>query len=1389
MGKSNFHLRSLLIVVILAFIFSSLTLWLIESWIKFPLFIFEMLMIIVLYLVVSDYDVKIVMRFSRNINLGLIIDFFFIISAVSLLLSNLFHLNGGLVQPFLAILLTSLLPGYAILSIFEINRYFSRLENLVLSYLLSYTFTGLVTLVFLPVSQDIRSLVILVSFIFIGVVSAFKHRKIEPSPMVKSFSKSIDFIVLLLCLTFYALSYTFLYPGYALLPGEDIARHYANSINLWRTPELYSTFPNFLAHLHESAFIALSNAPVTVVQTTLVLLNLMMPIAFYIMAKNYMEGIDARLPAISTIFYATFSGFAWIYLARLKLEGVQGSTLSLLNMVNDKAYNGAMYLAQPFLWFVPLSMSFTILIVQLALLKKSNVSEKGFMALFSLLTIASFMVHVTEVIIFSLFISFYAFFSKGEGLRTHDVLKASIIGFMFLDISYTILQYVFARSLSFSIGTLFIPSAILIFVYAYRRLGIQDKLTKFLPRLAVKLLAIAIFYIAAFIYILGLVVWISGVPSFHTQAVSDIGSLPWFIYPARLGVTVMLTFVSFYYLLEDHNSMKQLMPFISLIVFSFVFGRVLTFINANFFDLGYWEKRFISYYFLASAVIAPFSIVKAEKSLNAHRNRFRNILLIVLMGTIVVWGIQSSFIVLEYWNTYTGSTYVVSEEELKAIDFLRGVMQQDKYAYTITLTSRSYDTLALAAPPYRWSKSWLIYTAKNPEIALLSLKAQNLSHAYLYMHIRDYEILDKNREGWMFNHLIPILPVIYKNEEVTIYNVSSVSFPKTNSTTALVIPFDSSIDPKKGVLYAYDVLSLGEYNYSVVYDLDPQIFQYKTIVLSFDPPTDNILKTNFQDDFSCKRGWTPISGTWQYTSNGLEAGKMDKYEDAIILAPIFAQNFTVSLDFKLISGDIKVPNYVWIIYDWEDQKNFKCVGLTFDSSKNVYAFILIYEGGRSLSYPSWPGLKTGFKWEPGNSYNLTVSVNEKTITLNVNNTQCLSVNGTADGGQIGIRVLRFYKVFFTKFKAQTSVQLRLRDIDEYLNYVKGGGQIIIFNTNGYGYFAERILRFDNSSIEACKIEGLQNLVFPVSVSVQTFTPKTEKLQVTANYKSQNNGSSVYAVTEMFGAGKIIYVNLYPLIEAIDRNNNKSMFYPLLGRFLQPIELKPEPFRYVPPEEVATFRKAEFFGDINVSTSSIIFPFNLDLKKVKITYTDGSAAMIINVTRLQLFNYNGVSIIASNLTLSEGEGFYSKLKFGGAVKVMFENNLTSILLVTDGNTVVFNDVKAITIEDSDQIDLYVRQPVIKAQGQALFEEFYSGDPIYQKTRTQGQNLKVDGAILLKVFLSDTYSRTSFDIVGKLERIPPLVAYDELSSLPEAVVWSITMVPIFLALILIFYRKNR
>ncbi|MHA1665541.1 MAG: hypothetical protein ACTSVW_06880, partial [Candidatus Njordarchaeales archaeon] len=57
-----------------------------------------------------------------------------------------------------------------------------------------------------------------------------------------------------------------------------------------------------------------------------------------------------------------------------------------------------------------------------------------------------------------------------------------------------------------------------------------------------------------------------------------------------------------------------------------------------------------------------------------------------------------------------------------------------------------------------------------------------------------------------------------------------------------------------------------------------------------------------------------------------------------------------------------------------------------------------------------------------------------------------------------------------------------------------------------------------------------------------------------------------------------------------------------------------------------------------------------------------------------------------------------------------------------------------------------------------------------------------------YLSDTYTWASaLDVDGIIKRDPPIIVYDELSSLPQAFFWSIILLPVFIIFALIYLKR--
>lgn len=844
--------KSLIIAMLLAVAFSSFTLWLIESWIKYPLFLFEIVTIIVLYLIVSGYDVKLTMKHIKigNLRVGLIIDVFLIVSALSLLILNASHIQGGLIQLVLALLSTSILVGYALLNIFGLARYFSRLETAVLSYILSYAFTSFITLASLSINEDTRTLIVLGSFIGLGLISALKHRRHKTAPLSRSLSKNIDSLALLLATAFYTLSFYLMYPGFTLLSGTDISRHYAHSIILGRTPDIYIGSVYLFAHLHESLFLSLSTPSLVSAQTALLTLNLMLPLAFYIMARPYLERIDARLPSLATLFWVLFTnslgGFAWLHFANLKLSTTGQTQLQLLTTTADKTYNGTIYgiLGS---WYVPATIAFVVLMATIFLMCKKEISTSKYLALFSIMIAALYLTHVTEAVVFALFLAAYGAISRNENLRIDDSIKSSMIGFLGVILIYYIFSLLTARfiiNLSLLISLAF-PILALLLSLVFRR-NIRPRLPSFRTKLRIssKTFTKTLVLSLLFAYCVAFLSWASVTESFYTWQVDTVGLVPWFMYPLMLGINGLLAILSLYYIIRNTKSHATLILFIAFMIFTFIAGKAVSTINLHFFDAGYSEKRFIWLIKLSLAILAPILVVFSVDMLrkkSIHVN-IKTIVSVAIIGTIVLCGVSTTFLNLEYWNIVSNNpANKPSSNEMSAINALKEILDNDPKAWLATVTDTSAGMATFAAPADMLVLKQLLYTANRPEMAFTMLyRHPAYSHPYVYLHNRDLKYLNKFNDSFLAQYF-NTLPLVFSNSEVRIYNVSKLSFPQPNSDNILIIPLDKSIE-EQNIYMAYNLLSRGFYNYTIAYDIDNKAVNAGTIILSFDPTEENIIR-------------------------------------------------------------------------------------------------------------------------------------------------------------------------------------------------------------------------------------------------------------------------------------------------------------------------------------------------------------------------------------------------------------------------------------------------------------------------------------------------------------------------------------------------------------------
>jgi hypothetical protein len=1397
MSKQFSSAGNLVLVTSLAAAFSLITLWLIDSWIKYPLFLFEIFTIMVLYLIIGGYETRVETKckFRLRFNWGLAVDAILISSSAALLALPLSFVNGGLIRTILALVCTSLIPGYALLNVSGLISYFTRLEGIILSYILSYVYTALLVLVLLPIDGSLRGTVILLSYIVLGLLSLLKHWR-KPLTFKKgSLIKSADILALLLSIAFYALSFYFIYPGFVSLV-TDVTRHYAYSLVLWRTPELYLAFPYFLAHLHESAFLTLSNSSLPVAQTTMVVLNVMLPLAFYVMTKTHLESIDARLPSLATLswslFTNSFGGFAWIYFLHLKLSSTGQAQLQLLSSTADKTYNGTLYGVFG-LWYVPATVSFILLMAAIFLMGKREMEGKKYLAVFSVLVAALYLTHVTEAVVFILFLAILGFIVKNEKYRVDDALKSSIIGMIVVVIIYSALSRIhrpFALNASLLIS-LAAPIIASILVLVYRR-GIQPKLPSLTKpfgvggRRAAKTLVIALL----FAYSIALLSWTMVLDSFHTWQVDTIGLVPWFMYPVMLGINGLLAIVALYLLAEDPKLYTAAtLFFIIFMVFAFIAGKAVSIINLYFFDAGYWEKRFIWFIKIPLAILAPIPVIYvADKLRKGKMNvNVKTIATAAIIGVIVVYGISTTFLNLEYWNISANDpSKLPSQSEMEAVNALKKIFDNDPKAWLATVTGYSSAIATFATPADQLVLKQTLYTAYRPEMAFTQLyRHPAYDHAYVYLHNRDLAQLNKFADRFLANYA-KTLPIVYENSEVKIYNVSKVSPPLPSGDTILLIPLDKSLCDQQTLYTAYSLLSQGLYNYTVAYDLDAKALNSKTIVLAYDPPKGNILTSLFEDTFNrTLTSYSIVRGNWRIADRELLGGETGKYGEGVILSPVFAENFTATFKAKPVSGNASVLNYVSLVYSWVDSKNYRIADIMFGADFYIYVHFRTIVNGIEKAIPNWPGIKTDLKWKFGDEYNITVTVDGTLNQIAVNGKTYLSNDMENIAGKIGLRYYRFYQVSFDYFLLKYNISLNLRPIEDYLAYLEAGGRLIILNTNGYHYFASNLFSVENSTLSAERIEfDKKTLNLPSKVALPKLTPRNSTTAVLSRYVG--SGEAPFVTKQSFGSGELLYVNIKPIIEAL-RKDEAPAYYPSLGSLLEDLDLpKVKPNLVLSSDGYS--KEIRLKNDVKVEAESLLFPPKTTLKHLEIKTTNRTITLL-NVTSVKMEGYPKLLIKTENLTIGDGQGFYATLKLNTRFVIEPHNGMFNLEAAAGKTKYHITNVEQLSIVPDVVIQLLARTPKVSAN-EANFIEFYTHGSLNRRTRTYGQNLNVSGKTSFQIMLSDSYTMLEdVELSGSLKRDPPIVSLDELSTIPTAIFWFTILLPIFVGATLTLSTKRQ
>ena len=433
---------------------------------------------------------------------------------------------------------------------------------------------------------------------------------------------------------------------------------------------------------------------------------------------------------------------------------------------------------------------------------------------------------------------------------------------------------------------------------------------------------------------------------------------------------------------------------------------------------------------------------------------------------------------------------------------------------------------------------------------------------------------------------------------------------------------------------------------------------------------------------------------------------------------------------------------------------------------------------------TWPGLKTNLKWNPNALFNISLSIYNKTQALTINGTTYYSTDNHYKNGFVGLSYNRIKDINFLNFYSHDNDKLHLREFKDYFKYVEDGGNLFVFNTNGYGEIAKYLLntsvipsfkpnqipyqmfhdlittnnmnKLINHSKEPFKDKNQKRIINNISNS-DFYKENTRKL----NISLPNSNSSVYLIKKHLGKGILTYIDIYPSLLKLFENklSYKDLSY-IFDNVSKILSLDNMDYHTTNFKGPSFFQQIIGNGTIKINTNSLIF-LNDFIRTIWIKQGNNIHG-ITNLTKLDISNYSSVKILdnGDRFSIDNGRGFYSNITLFGkstSNNSFFLGNAT-LQGISDDKTFKINNVSSISIKGQPLV-FYVRQPNINIAGDILLNKYYKEHFV-----NSDQYRIINGTISFNAYMSDFYTLIhNLSITGYMDMFPPLHSVNELNFL--------------------------
>jgi hypothetical protein len=646
---------------------------------------------------------------------------------------------------------------------------------------------------------------------------------------------------------------------------------------------------------------------------------------------------------------------------------------------------------------------------------------------------------------------------------------------------------------------------------------------------------------------------------------------------------------------------------------------------------------------------------------------------------------MSTFLTLEYHKIQILSSNAVSESEKL---LLNDIMQEDPHSTILSLTPKSKSITEYKLFNHNIGYySDQIWPSSSPELPMNILNGLNTT-ALIFLSNQDFVDMTMRNywNGYLGYHVLANAPSIEKNSTIgKIVKIPKLSPPTSFSEMVLILPND--ISPSQ--YYAYDILSLGQYNFTTALLSDIASIKNAKILVA---PTEDIANTLIQskDDLDLDFNNLIILNLDGYGQIGKVEGQyLDPHLNSTDTIQYMYRNDDFSSNIITYSrqydNPVDLSEYDFMNFNWQGHGKDQDHAIEFSSNSGgtiTYHFTDSWIGSKQILFPmDLSYTNSGFD----NIYIEKNNVNDE-FWHNISDVNILTSDpSTSSDNSINLDDMQFIS------KVKT----------EALRSVKNN----------------EVLELNHSSIIPSNYPSSYNVI-------STF-----------------DNNIPYILLQKEPDYNIHYVNVYPLLRNIeDENQSPVEMYSLYGELLDGLEADLPKYMNIQKdlndlvkEAPAAFRNGTFTGDVTIQSTSSTIDTETIISKINV---DGTNSDLSYLSRIIPLYVDQVKIKSNSSTISGVYGFYAALILPGKTIVSFIGNPAIISLSSlDGKEkIIYGGNITLTLDNANALS---RQPDINVTGVSNFSQFYSYGDLNYKIGSRGSDLEITGKSQISTKYADEF----------------------------------------------------